>query len=396
VADFREIAHCGGYVSITSLIIDGVPKASLTVGGSSPNAMAWLGYGVSPRGVVLGRVPLHGIGVPIVVPAGALPWPVMLGSDSEGKFGHQCPKCAGYWRSESAQDVMYCPYCGERFPAHQLLTPAHKAYCELFADMCLEALQSAIAEQPIERRMEFDRIADEAERQTKRPAFYYAEQSQQYRFLCSACGAFNDVLGRSCYCCGCGSRNDREVASERIKDIRARLHSGGSPNDGLRDAVSLFDGTIGHIITQLLCRVPLRSRLRAAIQSRPKHQIEAVAYAMSQAFAIDIFEGVSASRRTLAVRLFLRRHVHEHQGSIVDQDYLQRSNDTSVKVGQHLVESREEVQTLTEIQMLMIDNLSNGFAELFPPSEDAIGKYQAEVTRLKGHGISPRTTGPQP
>src|SRR5437764_1283516 len=28
-------------------------------------------------------------------------YPVFLGSDSEGKFGRQCPACASYWRSDS-------------------------------------------------------------------------------------------------------------------------------------------------------------------------------------------------------------------------------------------------------------------------------------------------------
>jgi hypothetical protein len=42
------------------------------------------------------------------------------------------------------------------------------------------------------------------------PPFYYSEERQQKPFHCSACGGFNDILGKFGYCTVCGTRNDLE------------------------------------------------------------------------------------------------------------------------------------------------------------------------------------------
>ena len=53
-----------------------------------------------------------------------------------------------------------------------------------------------------------DAVADAAGKETDKPPFYYAEESQQNQFLCEACGSFNDILGKFGYCSVCGTRND--------------------------------------------------------------------------------------------------------------------------------------------------------------------------------------------
>jgi hypothetical protein len=42
----------------------------------------------------------------------------MIGSDSEGKFGHQCPSRRGYWRSHGSP--VMCPYCATRGDRHKV------------------------------------------------------------------------------------------------------------------------------------------------------------------------------------------------------------------------------------------------------------------------------------
>ena len=69
-----------------------------------------------------------------------------------------------------------------------------------------------------------DAVAEAAGKDVEKPPFYYAEQSQQKQFNCSACGEFNDVLGRFVYCTVCGTRNDLdELENKIVPTIRADL-----------------------------------------------------------------------------------------------------------------------------------------------------------------------------
>jgi hypothetical protein len=54
---------------------------------------------------------------------------VFIGSDSEGKFGYQCPRCDGYWRADGG--AMICPYCGTHAAGHQLLMAAQVSYASI-------------------------------------------------------------------------------------------------------------------------------------------------------------------------------------------------------------------------------------------------------------------------
>jgi hypothetical protein len=65
--------------------------------------------------------------------------------------------------------------------------------------------------------------------------------------------------------------------------------------------------------------------------------------------------------------MFLRRHVYEHNGGQVDQDYLNESGDASVKLGQALRESPESIFRLMPLILKRAQNLHEGFHVLFPP-----------------------------
>ncbi len=71
-------------------------------------------------------------------------------------------------------------------------------------------------------------------------------------------------------------------------------------------------------------------------------------------------------------RMFLRRHVYEHDGGQVTQRYLDESEDKTVKLRQSLREDAEGVFRMTGFILKMARNLHEGFHELFPPTEAPI------------------------
>ena len=70
--------------------------------------------------------------------------------------------------------------------------------------------------------------------------------------------------------------------------------------------------------------------------------------------------------------MFYRRHVHEHNAGIVDEEYLRNSGDTSVRLGQALAETATGVQHLSQHVVQMIANIVTALHEIFPPAEEPI------------------------
>jgi DNA-directed RNA polymerase subunit RPC12/RpoP len=343
--------------------------------------MVWRGVYVDELGTPIKMAHIGGIGVPFRPPPGALAFPILFGSDSEGQFGHVCPACKQYWRGESFDHEVICPYCGTQIDEHLTLTEAHRVYARRFAELLSEALSETLippkGEEPevVTKVMNFDLIADEIAALVPRPDFYYVEEGQQHQYTCARCGAFNDVMGHAAYCSACGSRNDARIFRERLAAIRASLHSGGAAEDALKAVISAFDGSLSLIVQQLLARVPLLRRARGRFE-RANHDLEAVAEAFDKAFEIDPFEGIANTDRVFIKEMTWRRHVHEHNAGIADQAYLDRTSNSGVRLGQQLNESVEDVQNLSELLSRMLDNIATGFAELFPPRQPPIAIFE--------------------
>jgi hypothetical protein len=177
-----------------------------------------------PQGVPVAAIELGGIGQPFNPPPIPGCLQVFIGSDSEGKFGHNCPACGGYWRSGPWSNV--CPYCGIRAEGFQFLSAAQQRYVQEYCKVLAQALHS---DKDGETVIDMDAVADAVGKEGEKPAFYMSDESQQRKFTCGACDEFNDILGRFGYCSRCGTRNDlTDFKEQTAPAIRKRLNSGDS------------------------------------------------------------------------------------------------------------------------------------------------------------------------
>ena len=78
------------------------------------------------QGIRVGNLDMGWIGAPRNPPPVQGCFPVFVSSDSQGKFGHECPACDGYRRSDGA--VWCCPYRGTRAQRYELLTQTQLRY----------------------------------------------------------------------------------------------------------------------------------------------------------------------------------------------------------------------------------------------------------------------------
>lgn len=377
--EFREVAHCGGKVTITVTVDgEGRRRYRLTWSHCRPVPAVIFAVYAIPPGIVLCHINLGGIGSRQDPPPIRGAYQVFIGSDSEGRFGRQCPACGGYWRSDLI--AQFCPYCGIQAGVVEFLTLAQRSYVEQYCAKMTEALRTDVDGDYV---IDMDAVADAADASVgQKPDFYYVELSQQNRFTCNSCGGFNDVLGTFGYCAICGTRNDlQELSGKTIPALRDRINAGGPYEACVRDAVAAFDSFVGQYVKQLVGRVPLTQARRNRLENGRFHNLKMVAAELKETFDIRILDGFEPDDIEFATLMFHRRHVYEHGGGEADEDYIANSGDKSVKVKQALRESVESAHRIAGAVQKMATNLHRGFHEIIPVDEVRINQHQRPATR---------------
>ncbi|MBI3477127.1 MAG: hypothetical protein HY010_15450 [Acidobacteria bacterium] len=226
--------------------------------------------------------------------------------------------------------------------------------------------------------IDMDAVADAAGKDGEKPPFYYTEESQQNKFDCNACGAFNDILGKFGYCSRCGTRNDlQELGDKIIPALRERINSGtGAFETCVKEVVAAFDSFVGQYAAQLVNLVPLTPGRRNRLTERRFHNLENVAADIKEIFDIDILDGIDAADLAFAKLMFQRRHVYEHRGGEADEKYIADSGDTSVRPKQALRETQESAHRIAGLVLKMARNLHAGFHNILPPDDGPIKQYQ--------------------
>lgn len=369
--EFQEIAHCGGKIIIHVVTGENGHRGyQLTITHDRPNRSALFAVYAIPQGVAVGTIQLGGIGQPWNSPPIAGCYPVCVASDSEGMFGHQCPACNGYWRSNPGS--LGCPYCGIRLQAHQFLTAAQQRYVAQFCERMMEALSN---EKDGDYVIDWDAVADAAGKEGEKPPFYYAEKQQQHKFKCEQCGQVTDILGTYGYCSACGTRNDLQQLEGQIKRLRDRINGGGQFEACAKDAVAAFDSFAGQYAKQLVAKVLLTPARKMRFERMRFHNLGAISDEFRTVFGIDILSDLNNEDVKFATRMFHRRHVYEHNGGEADEKYIADSGDTDVRPKQALRETQESAHRIASLILHIASNLHNGFHSILLPDNDVIGQH---------------------
>jgi hypothetical protein len=371
--EFRTIAHSGGKVTI-SVSRDpatGRKLYQLQYQHCRPNAAGFFAVYALPPGIVVEQLNLGGIGSPIKPPSIPGCYQIFIGSDSEGRYGRQCPMCNGYWRSELGQ---FCPYCGFRGSACDFMTDGQRSYVQQWCAAMHKALMTDVGEEYV---IDMDSVADAVETALpEKPAFYYAEQGQQHNYNCSECNAFNDILGTFGYCTWCGTRNDLHLLiTKAIPGIRNRINAGGPYEACAKEAVAAFDSFVGQYVEQLVKRIPMTPGRRTRLERIRFHDFQNVEHDMREMFDINISKDLTEGDRTFAKLMFHRRHVYEHLGGEADQKYINDSGD-NVREGQALKETIDTAHRIISVVQKMASNIHVGFHEIFPADGKPIEQFE--------------------
>jgi hypothetical protein len=376
-----RLAHSGGQITFHfRTTADGRHGFQVQYTSSRPVPMVMIGvYALASGGVPVGSIRMGGIGDPWNPPPMPGCLPVLITSDSQGKFGHRCPTCSGYWRSGPWPNT--CPYCRNEAESYQFLSEAQLRYVQHYCTTLVAGMETV---ENGDVHIDMDEVADAAGRDGPKPAFYVSEQSQQRKFTCEACEECNDILGRFSYCSTCRTRNDlRDFTTDTVPAIRTELNNGGVPEDAVKSIVSAFDTFVGQYAKQLAALVPMTNRRFNRLTKQRFQDLTDVQDLFRDRLDIVLCDGVSAADEQFARRMFMRRHVYEHNGGEVDQQYLDKSGDTTVRLKQHIRETREDAHRLIGLVNKIATNLHNGFHQLLPPRDAPIKAFAEEKARIE-------------
>jgi hypothetical protein len=358
--EFEEIGSSGGKIDLKYDAKHG--GVSLGFSHSGPGGCSLFQLGVALDGSAIEYRALGGLDMrPPKKPTPVVP--VFIISDEELMWGRSCPVCKSYFRTNRPSEIQNCPYCG-----HQDINPAFTTKNQLqFIDGVREAWLKSFTEKK-DVTIELDVIAKSLPE--NRPAWVYSEERQQNRYSCRACKTSYDILGEYAGCPTCGRRNSIQVfeqhitkAEEEFKRANAELkdrHEREVEWEKLTRCVSDFEAMANDIRGRLLL-FPNTPKRKEEIGQISFQQLGQAHEKLTKFFGIGLLDGFSETDTQFLIRMVNRRHLFVHKGGRVDQEYLDRTSDTAVKLHQKLSVRSNEIERLIPLLRRCANLLFSGF-----------------------------------
>lgn len=286
-----------------------------------------------------------------------------LPSDTEGFWGKECPFCNKYFRITQKpnektniskfvdNEFNYCPYCGKKTHEKFFFTTNQKEFIKANHDFANTAMRE-------NREIEVDLDKIVAGLRDNFLKFKYNEEIQQTKIVCSneKCCCVYDVMGnKHTYCPLCGNNNFLEILNIELEEI---TQSNSSSEDILKNLISKFQ-PFADRHKEKLCNKLNSNNKRKRVRNINFQNILKARDELIELFNVDIFSDFEENDIKFTNKLFQQRHLYTHKNGIVDEDYINRSGDNTVREGQYLISSPTEIKDLPLLLKKMASILNN-------------------------------------
>jgi len=301
---------------------------------------------------------------------------ISIQPDENGFTGRECPNstCEGYFKIELGTGLKgeglpcHCPYCGHTEGHDHFWTKEQIEYAKSVATRKItDALHKDL------KKMEFNHkpkgafgigISMKVKRGRQTPIHYYREKKLETEVVCGICTLRYSIYGVFAFCPDCGERNSIQILAKNLEVVGKMLDlASGADMDvaeklvenALEDCVSAFDG-----FGRELCRLHAQKATNPAKAEGTSFQnIEGAKASLSSLFGHDISAHVTADEWQTAVRGFQKRHVVAHKMGVVDQAYMDRTNDPAAVVGRKIRITEADVRSTAAV----VQKIARGFAK---------------------------------
>jgi len=185
---------------------------------------------------------------------------------------------------------------------------------------------------------------------TPMPIYYYEEKELETTLACEECGLVYSVFGKFAYCPDCGVDNTLQILRANLDLVRKLLAQAKAEenaefqeflgHNALEDIVSAFD-SFGRNSVRLFTKNTKKSEISISFQNIIRaHEI------IQAEFGFDFLNGLETEDWEKVIRNFQKRHLISHNDGIVDNAYLQITNDPEAVLGRKIAVTAEDVEDM--------------------------------------------------
>ena len=289
---------------------------------------------------------------------------ITLKTDAEGYFGRACPApiCRRYFKVADGTGRLqashgYCAYCGHYAESHEFATPDQLEYAsslvenEKLPDVEheLQAIADDINGMDLGGLL---RIRAEVHIEQD-PVHEYREQELETTVICNACSLRYAIYGVFAFCPDCGVHNSKQILGANLDLAEKKLGlCGAAPadlvpsliEDALKWQVKAFDG-----FGREVCRVRAMAVPSVDVSKVSFQNLGGARFNVREKLGFDFAVAVPRDDWEFAARCFQKRHVFDHRSGVVDQEYIDKTHDTTAVVGRKLALTMSEVQRLSGV-----------------------------------------------
>lgn len=296
--------------------------------------------------------------------------------DAAGYYDKECPNedClskfkvnAEDWRNLFSDEAVYCPFCGHFAPARswrtteQIEQAKEQAFQQVKARIG-QALDRDCREFNRHQRKGFITMSMKFSGTTYAPNLPAAAlEEMEQRITCENCGARYAVIGSAFYCPCCGHNSAKQTFFNTIEKVKAKINnlervrlsiSQFSKDEAARTCNSLIETSVPDLVVALqrLCEC-VYPQLPNAVKTKKNvfQRLDDGNKLWHDATGQGYSDWITDEEYALLKKCFQRRHVLQHKDGIVDQEYIDKSGDTSYLVGQHLIINKAEIIVYADI-----------------------------------------------
>lgn len=306
---------------------------------------------------------------------------VKMPADEKGLVGRKCPSrdCGKYFKLKPGTGLKgdvpcHCPYCGHIGGSDSFWTPEQRKYAEAVAmNYASEKLHRMLKGMEFQTKPQGALGITIGMKVTGGPQrfhqHYYREKELETDVVCDHCALVYAIYGAFAFCPDCGSHNSPTILGKNLEVAEKLLALAGSQErdvaehligDALENVVSAFDG-----FGREICRVAAPMATNPADAQGVRFQnLGGARTRVQKLFGFDLITLVPGQDWEFAIRCFQKRHLLAHKMGVIDDAYVQATNDQTAIVGRKVKITPEEVKRLVDVVRQLGGELA---AQLVPP-----------------------------
>lgn len=284
--------------------------------------------------------------------------------DVDGYTGRECPNpdCLGYFLIKFGTGLdgealpCHCPYCGHTSDHDQFWTQDQLKYAESVAMREVEAVLGKMFtdwDRQLRRNSRCGFIQLRLEyKQRSLPIYRYQEKELETAIICDQCTLAYKVFGVFAFCPDCGVHNTLQILRKSLELARKQLVLAAGQEDAefaehlikntLEDCVSAFDG-FGR---EVCCLNASKSTKPEQASNLSFQNLIIANHKVEQLFGIRLENALDAPQWQGTTRCFQKRHLIAHKMGVVDQKYIDATQDRQAVVGRKIKVTSEEITAI--------------------------------------------------